>query len=195
MTRLILASGSEIRQQILRNAGIGFDVQMSGVDEDAIKQKWSGGDPADLALQLAEAKAGAVSKGNEGLILAADQILSLEGRLYDKAKSTDEARDRLLMLRGKPHTLHSGLVAVRNGQTIWRHKQDSHLSVREFTDSFLDQYLTSAGDELTKSVGAYAYEGFGAQLFEHVDGDYYAILGLPLLPVLSLLRDEGVIPV
>ncbi|MEE2526631.1 Maf family protein [Hyphobacterium sp. HN65] len=193
MTRLILASGSQIRRKILENAKIPFAVKTSGVDEDAIKQAWTGTDPTELALLLAEAKAGAVSAESDQLVLGADQVLGLDGEMFDKAKSAGEARDRLLHLRGKTHTLHCGLAAVRAGEVIWRHRQESHLKVRDFSDDYLDHYLKAAGDVLTASVGAYAYEELGAQLFDAVDGDYYAILGLPLLPVLDLLRQEGVL--
>jgi septum formation protein len=194
MTRLILASGSAIRRQILDGAGVAFEIQTSGVDEDAIKAEWTGKNPSGLAVKLAEAKAKAVQAGEETLILGADQILGLDGQMYDKARSKDEARARLQTLRGRTHILHSGLAAVRKGETIWTHTEDSHLSVRDFSDAFLDHYMETAGDELKASVGAYAFEGLGAQLFEKIEGDYYAILGLPLLPVLALLRREGVIP-
>ncbi|WP_394693283.1 Maf family protein [Hyphobacterium sp.] len=193
MTPLVLASGSVIRRQILEGAGVPFQVQTSGVDEDAIKAASLNLGPSALAVQLAEAKARAVTVPENGLVLGADQILSLEGSLYDKARSREEARERLSRLRGRTHILHSGLAAVRNGKTIWTHSQDSYLTVRDFSDAFLDQYMEIAGGELTASVGAYAFEGLGAQIFEKIEGDYYAILGLPLLPVLSLLRREGVI--
>jgi septum formation protein len=191
MTRFVLASGSAIRRQILDNAGVAFDVQTSGVDEDTLKQAWTGDDPTELAVRLAEAKAKAPDAGEDALVLGADQVLSCDGKLFDKATSIAEARDRLLFLRGKTHTLHCGLAAVRNGDVIWRHRAESHLKVRTFSEAFLKRYLEKAGDVLTASVGAYAYEGLGAQLFEQVDGDYYAILGLPLLPVLELLREHG----
>ena len=193
MTPLVLASGSAIRQQILENAAVPFTVQISGVDEGAIKAGWSGGSPTDLAIQLAEAKALAVDAPDDTIVMGADQILSQGQRLFDKAKSVSEARDRLLMMRGQTHTLHSGLAAVRQGRVIWRHGQESRLKVRTFSDAFLDAYLKAGGEVLTKSVGAYAYEGLGAQLFECVEGDYFAILGLPLVPVLHLMRQEGVI--
>lgn len=194
MTRLILASGSAIRRQILEGAGVPFDVQTSGVDEDAIKSAWTGTNLSGLAVELAEAKARAVPAPDDALVLGADQILGLDGRIHDKARSRNEARSRLKALRGKTHSLHSGLAVIRKGETIWTHAQDSHLSVRNFSETFLDLYMEMAGDELTASVGAYAFEGPGAQLFENVEGDYYAILGLPLLPVLDLLRREEVIP-
>lgn len=194
MTRLILASGSQIRRKILDNAKVPFEVRSSGVDEDALKQTWTGSDPTELALLLAEAKATAVAANPDQLVLGADQVLGLDGQMFDKARSVEEARDRLLHLRGKTHTLHCGLAVVRAGEVIWRYRQESHLKVRNFSDAFLDQYLEQAGEVLKASVGAYAYEELGAQLFEGVEGDYYAILGLPLLPVLDLLRQEGVLP-
>lgn len=193
MTRLVLASGSAIRRKVLENAGIPFAVQTSGVDEDALKQDWAGDDPCDLAVHLAEAKALAVQVPGDVLVVGADQVLSCDNALFDKAKSVAEARDRLLYLRGKTHTLHCGLAAVRAGEVIWRYRTESHLSVRPFSDAFLETYLDRAGEVLTKSVGAYAYEGLGAQLFHAVDGDYYAILGLPLVPLLELLRQQNVI--
>jgi len=193
MTQLVLASGSAIRQQILAAARVDFKVITSGVDEDSIKSEWSGEDPSELAILLAEAKARAVSVPDGTLVLGADQILSLDGELYDKAKTASEARERLQIFRGKTHILHSGLAAVRNGETVWTHTQDSQLSVRNFSDGFLDNYMEMAGGELTASVGAYAFEGLGAQIFDEINGDYYAILGLPLLPVLELLRREGTI--
>jgi septum formation protein len=193
VTPLILASGSAIRRQILESAGIPFSVQTSGVDEDFIKAGWQGSDPSELAVRLAEAKARAPQVASDALVLGADQVLSCEGELFDKARSVEEARQRLQHLRGKTHTLHSGLAAVRSGDVVWRYRTESHLTVRTFSDAFLADYLDKAGDVLTASVGAYAYEGLGAQLFDQVEGDYYAILGLPLLPVLDLLRREGVI--
>jgi len=193
MTPFILASGSGIRRQILENAGVQFAVQTSGVDEEAIKRCWSGENPGELALELAKAKARAVDVKDDALVLGADQILSLDGAMYDKASTAEAAKTRLQDLRGKSHILHSGLAAYRAGKLVWTHSQHSHLTVRNFSNAFLDQYMELAGDELTASVGAYAFEGVGVQLFDKIEGDYYAILGLPLLPVLSLLRREGVL--
>ncbi|MEE2565377.1 Maf family protein [Hyphobacterium marinum] len=190
----ILASGSQIRQSLLRNAGVDFTVAVSRVDEAAIKARHAGTGPDELALILAEAKAKAVSANHPGaLVLGADQILSLDGVMYDKAENRADARNRLADLRGKTHGLHGGLAALRDGQTVWTHSETSLLTVRAFSDAFLESYLDQAGDELTASVGSYAYEGLGAQLFEEIKGDYFAILGLPLLPVLAMLREEGVL--
>lgn len=194
MSGFILASGSTIRRQILTGAGVSFDVVKPGVDEDILKTKLAGSPPADLALELAKAKALAVSVQHpDALVLGADQILAMDGHVHDKPKDVGEARERLVLLRGKTHTLEGGLAAARGGEIVWTHQSRAALTVRDFTDAFLTDYLQRAGGELTASVGAYAYEGLGAHLFEAVEGDYYAILGLPLLPVLDLLRREGVI--
>ena len=192
MSGFILASGSAIRRQILEGAGVTFTVEKSRVDEDKLKAASPGLDSLDLALSLAEAKALEVSaRFPDQLVLGADQVMRLGGDSLDKAKTEDEAHERLIAMRGRPHELCSGLAAARGGEIVWRDSRISTLHVRNFSDAFLDRYMQTAGGELTASVGAYAYEGLGAQLFAKVDGDYYAILGLPLLPVLDLLRQEG----
>ena len=194
MTDFILASGSRIRRQVLENAGVPFGVDKPDVDESAIKAQRSELDPADMALVLGRAKAEAVSRRRPGaLVLGADQTMELDGKLLDKLPRADLARDRLIAMRGRAHHLHSGLALCRDGDCVWQHQQTSTLHVREFSDAFLDMYLEEAGFALTASVGAYAFEGLGAQLFDQVEGDYYAILGLPLLPLLAALRQHGVI--
>lgn len=194
MSGFVLASGSAIRRQILTGAGIRFETQSPGVDEDALKSKLRGAAPGVVALELAKAKALAVSMQRpDALVLGADQVLAMDGRVFDKAKTPEEARERLTAQRGRAHTLEGGLAAARGGDIVWTHESTARLTVRDFSEAFLDDYMNQAGEELTASVGAYAYEGLGAQLFERVEGDYYAILGLPLLPVLDLLRREGVI--
>ena len=194
MTRFILASGSQIRADILSQAHIPFSVIKSDVDESVIKAERSDLSPRDMALCLAEAKARPVSQAHpDGLVLGADQTMELDGELLDKLPDAALAPDRLRRMRGRPHCLHSGLALLRDGKPVWTHQQTSTIHVRDFSDEFLTHYLAEAGDALTKSVGAYAYEGLGAQLFERVEGDYYAILGLPLLPLAKVLRDEGVL--
>lgn len=194
MTEFVLASGSQIRRQVLENAGIPFSVEKPDVDEAAIKAQRAGLSPAEMALVLGKAKAEAVSSGRPGaLVLGADQTMELDGQLLDKLPQAGLARERLLAMRGRPHHLHSGLALYRDGQSVWEHGQTSTLHVRDFSEAFLDTYLDRAGFALTASVGAYAYEGLGAQLFERVEGDYYAILGMPLLPLLDALRHFGVI--
>ena len=195
MTDLILASGSAIRRQILSEAGVVFQIDRPQVDEAALKEAKPDLGATELALMLAEEKALEVSRRRpDALVLGGDQVLGLDGRKLDKSPDRDAARARLIELRGRAHALHAGLAAARQGEIVWRHKAISTLYVRDFSDEFLDHYMNQAGDELTASVGAYAYEGLGAQLFEAVDGDFYSVLGLPLLPVLDLLRREGVIP-
>jgi len=194
MTRFILASGSQIRADILRQAEIPFEIIKSDVDESVIKAGRADLSPRDMALCLAEAKAEPVSLAHpDALVLGADQTMELDGELLDKLPDASLARARLERMRGRPHCLHAGLALLQAGQPVWRHQQTSTIHVRDFSDAFLDQYLKNAGFALTASVGAYAYEGLGSQLFERVEGDYYAILGLPLLPLAAVLREHGVL--
>ena len=187
----ILASGSASRRAILENAGLDFEIDPADVDEDALKDGFDG-ELGALALMLAEAKALAVSARRPGaLVIGADQVLDLDGRLFDKAKSPGEAEAKLRALRGRTHWLKGGIAAARDGRIVWRHRSAAEMTMRDFSDGFLERYMAEAGGILTKGVGAYAYEGLGAQLFETVEGDYYAVLGLPLLPVLRMLRDQG----
>ena len=191
---LILASGSAIRAQVLSGAAVPFRVIKSSVDEEAIKRANPMMEPAKIAALLGAAKACDVSRDYPGaLVLGADQTMELDGELLDKLPQRDLARDRLMSMRGKAHYLHSGLCLAREGEPVWQNAQTSTLHVREFTPRFLDYYLENAGDELTASVGAYAYEGLGAQLFERVDGDFFAILGMPLNPLLEALRGFGIV--
>jgi septum formation protein len=188
----ILASGSASRRAILTGAALDFEIDPADVDEAAVKTRF-GGDPAALALHLAEAKALAVSSRRKGLVLGADQVLEFDGEAFDKARSVEEASERLLMLRGQTHWLKGGVVLSRGDEVVWRHQSACRMVMRDWSDAFHARYMQEAGDILTKGVGAYAFEGLGAQLFERVEGDYYAVLGLPLLPVLAALRAEGVI--
>jgi septum formation protein len=196
---LILASASAVRATLLKGAGLEFDVEDSRLDEEALKQGFAGRDGvADtdaLALKLAEEKARAVSRAKPyALVIGADQILSCDGQRYDKPKSTAEARANLQAFRGRPHILHSGVALVANDALIWSHAAQAQLTMRDFTDSFLDEYLAQVGERVLKSVGCYQLEGPGVQLFERIEGDYFTILGLPLLPLLARLRAEGVEP-
>tara|TARA_R110000765_G_scaffold41515_3_gene88423 strand:- start:51 stop:644 length:594 start_codon:yes stop_codon:yes gene_type:complete len=190
--RLVLASGSQIRRQILQDAGIEFEIIKSDVDEGRLKQENAALSPSAMAVLLGQAKAVQVSSRHpDALVLGADQTMELGGALLDKLPRRDLARQRLSAMRGQPHQLHSGLVLAQAGQPVWQHLQSSTLWVRDFSDAFLDHYLARAGDELTASVGAYAFEGLGAQLFERVEGDFHAVLGLPVLPVMDALRQHG----
>lgn len=192
---LILASGSAIRKQIMRDAGLDFVVVTKPVDEAAIKAAMleDGAPLRDIADALAEAKSVRVSRNKPGLVIGADQIMVMDGTLYDKPKSTAEARSRLWDMRGKPHHLLGAVVICENGTPVWRHMAKTTLHVREFSETFLDDYMAAEGEAVLHSVGAYRFEGRGAQLFSRVDGDFFSILGLSLLPVMDYLRTRGAI--
>ena len=192
--RIILASGSAIRRDILDGAGLDYDVIVRPVDEGAIKASMLAENSRlrDIADALAEAKAMRVSRQEPGLVIGADQIMVMDNHLFDKPKDMDEARERLLSMRGKSHELIGAVVICENGAPVWRHMCKTKLWVREFSDEFLDWYIETEGEALTKSVGAYRFEGPGSQLFEKVEGGFFAILGLDLLPVLEYLRTRGV---
>ena len=191
MTPVILASKSAARAQVLGAAGVVFETVGAGVDEAAVKQELSGATPRDIALALAERKAVAASEGRSGLVIGADQTLDLDGRLFDKAETMDEARGRLAMLRGRTHQLHSAVAVAKYGAVIWRDVPAATLTMRDFSDAFLDAYLSRHGEGLLGSVGCYRLEDDGVQLFEAIDGDYFTILGLPLMGLLGLLREQG----
>jgi septum formation protein len=192
-TAVTLASQSKSRAQILRAAGVAFDTMVSGLDEDAVKASllMEGTSPRDIADALAEGKALKVSRRTTGLVIGADQTLELDGVLYDKAGDIDEACAKLKSLRGKTHVLHSALVIARDGVAIWRTLSSPKLTMRPFSDAFLEGYLARNGEAVLSSVGCYYVEGEGAQLFSAVDGDYTAILGLPLMALLDYLRLQG----
>lgn len=192
-SQFVLASQSAARKAVLNDAGIRFEAQAAHVDEGAIKTERvaTGASPLQVAQVLAEAKAVEVSRRTPGLVLGADQTLDLDGRLFDKPASVAELREQLLELRGRAHLLHSALAAARDGEVVWRHEGLAHLTMRGFSDVFLEDYLAREGEAVQACVGGYRLEGLGVQLFEQIDGDYFTILGLPLLPVLALLRREG----
>ncbi|MGB3809024.1 MAG: Maf family protein [Parvibaculum sp.] len=191
---LILASGSAVRATLMRNAGLAFTVQDSRVDEDAVKQNFAGGDADALACRLAEEKALAVSRAEAGsLVVGADQILSCDGARFDKPRDMAEARANLQRFRARTHILHSGVVLALDGEIVWRHSAQAHLTMREFSDGFLDWYLDKLGEKVRTSVGCYQLEGPGIQLFDKIEGDYFTILGLPMLPLLGELRRRQVV--
>lgn len=190
---VVLASTSAIRQKVLKDAGVAFEAVSPGVDETTIKDSLlaEGVSPRDIADALAEAKAVKVSLKRPGLVIGADQTLDFEGRLLDKAGSVEEARARLKELRGKTHRLHCGMVVARDGRPIWREVVTSALGMRPFSDAYLDAYLERNAPGVLSSVGCYQLEGEGVQLFDRIEGDYFAILGLSLIPLLDLLRRHG----
>ena len=193
--RIILASGSAIRRKLMTDAGLDFEVIMKPVDEAAIKDSMLSESARlrDIADALAEAKSLRVSRVEGGLVIGADQIMVMDNQLFDKPKTIDEARERLKLMRGKTHYLMGAVVISENGKPVWRHMAKTKLTMRAFSDTFLEDYLEKEGELVTKSVGAYRFEGLGAQLFSYVEGDFFSILGLSLLPVMDYLRTRGAI--
>ncbi len=188
----MLASGSAARRAILTGAGVDFTVLVADVDEDAIKTALPDLDSAELALELARAKALAVSRHDpEAWVLGSDQTLAFDGGRASKAPDMAGARARLLSLRGRPH--HLNAAAARNGAVVWSGVDTARMTMRDFSHAFLDAYLAAEGEGLLGSVGCYRLEGMGSQLFDRVEGDYFTVLGLPLWPVLAELRRAGVI--
>jgi septum formation protein len=197
-TELVLASGSRTRRALLEAAGVAVSVVPADVDEAAIRDRLLAGEAAvsheSVALALAEEKAKAVSAAQpEALVIGADQVLSFEGRLFEKARDKAEARAHLVLLRGRTHALHSATALARAGDVVWRGVETARLTMRAFSDAALDAYLVHAGEAVLTSVGAYQIEGPAIQLFEAVDGDHSTILGLPLLPLLAELRRREVL--
>ncbi|MAI91021.1 Maf family nucleotide pyrophosphatase [Ponticaulis sp.] len=192
---LILASGSKIRATILQNAGLKFRVQTSRVDEDSLKDamRHEGMSPRDQADYLAQMKSEKVSSQTPGLVIGADQMMSLDGKGFDKPKSREEAFERLKEFSGKTHYLECAAVISQNGEAVWRYLARPKLTMRELSDSFINEYLDQIGEAAYESVGAYQLEGLGVQLFSEIEGDYFSILGVPLLQILTYLRDRGVI--
>jgi septum formation protein len=194
---LILASGSEIRRQLLSNAGVPFTVQKARVDEIMIRESLEAeqAKPRDIADTLAEMKALKVSEKNPGaMVLGCDQVLELDGKILSKPRDMEEARAQLLALRGQRHMLLSAAVICEDGKPIWRHIGQVRLRMRSFSDAYLDDYLTRNWPGIGDSVGGYKLEEEGIRLFSRVDGDYFNVLGLPLLELLAYLTVRGDIP-
>lgn len=191
---LILASGSAARRAMLDQVGVEFSVEPPDVDEARLKKGLTGRGADEVALALAEAKALAVSdRRPDALVLGSDQILELDGTLMDKAGDLEGARARLRRLRGRSHSLHSAAALARGGEVIWSGADRAEMTMRPYSDAFLERYLAAEGGGLLGSVGCYRLEGPGAQLFEKVEGDFFTVLGLPLWAVLAELRRLGAI--
>jgi septum formation protein len=191
---LILASKSAARRALLEAAGIPVLVRPAALDERSLEAQSGSNSPDDAARLLARAKALAVAALHPGLfVLGADQTLALGDHRFTKAADRRAAREQLLALRGKTHTLHSAIAVARGELIVFEHLDRARLSMRDFSDAFLDRYIETVGDAVTASVGAYQLEGPGIQLFERVEGDYATILGLPLLPLLHWLRRAGLL--
>jgi septum formation protein len=192
-----LASRSAARAALLRAAGVEFVQVDAPVDEAAVREGLAaeGVGAEDAATVLAELKArrGADRVGPGAIVLGGDQILELDGSWLEKPADRAAARAQLLSLRGRRHRLVSSVVAFRGGGRVWHHAAAASVWVRPFGDAFLDAYLDAAGDDVLGSVGAYQLEGLGAQLIARVEGDFFTVLGLPLLPLLQFLRDQGVL--
>jgi septum formation protein len=189
---LVLASGSKIRRTLLAAAGVALEIAPSDIDERAAEAAAPSSSPAAVAALLARAKASAVARLHPArLVLGADQVLALGGRRFIKPADRAAARAQLRALAGRAHELHSAIAFVQDGKVLFEHISTARMTMRAFSDTFLDRYLDAAGAAATESVGAYQLEGLGVQLFESVDGDYFTVLGLPLLVALDFLRRHG----
>ena len=195
--RLILASGSATRAALLRNAGLAFEQIAAAVDEDELKRSMraEGADAAATAMALAELKARRVAERAPGaLVIGADQMLVADSAWFDKPADRAAAKAQLLALAGKSHRLISAACVVRDGERLWGKHEHATLLMRPFGEAFVERYLDAAGPAALGSVGGYQLEGLGAQLFQRVDGDYFVVLGLPLLALLDFLRGRGIVP-
>lgn len=194
--KIVLASASGVRDELLRRAGVDISVDPARIDEAAVKASLlaAGAPPRDVADKLAELKALRVGARHEtALVLGADQVLVHRGEILDKPATLIEARAHLERLRGEQHDLLSAAVIVLQGAPVWRHIGAARLTMRHFSQVFLDSYLEQVGEQALTSVGAYQLERLGAQLFARVDGDYFTVLGLPLLEILGFLRAREIL--
>jgi septum formation protein len=196
MPRLILASGSRFRRQMLSAAGVACDAMLPMVDEDAERLAILNNDPAigadAMAVALARVKALSVSAHHvDAWVIGADQVMALDGQMFSKPKDLAEAQSHLMMLSGHTHTLYSAVVLACGGKIQWQMISPAQMSMRQLSGAEIDRYLTRVGEDICHTVGAYALEGLGAQLFDAVEGDYFTVIGLPLLPLLAALRQRG----
>ena len=194
---IVLASSSMSRRAMLEAAGVIFTTSVPDIDEAVMKSALieKGADAAGIADGLAEAKAVAVSQRHrDAFVIGSDQVLVCEGGLFSKCADENEAREALKDLRGREHQLISAVTIARNAKPVWRHRESARLHMRDFSDAFLNAYLTMELPDVLGSVGVYRIEGRGAQLFDRVEGDQFCIRGLPLIPVLGALRELGALP-
>lgn len=193
---LILASASAARAQMLKDAGLDIEICPARIDEAALKTAYleQGGTVSDVPLALARAKAASVSRNNPGaIVIGCDQVLVFGGRIVDKMPNLDKARGLLCALRGKAHELISAACLYKDDTLLWQGQDLAKMHMRSFSDMYLDAYLAAEGGAILSSVGCYQLEGAGVHLFDTVKGDYFTILGLPLLQLLSALRSQGVL--
>ncbi|MFC2951231.1 Maf family protein [Marinicaulis aureus] len=193
--RIILASGSAIRREILTGADIPFEVMKPDVNEDVIKEagRDEGLDLESLAMRLAEAKCMDIASKTNAIVIGSDQIMEFEDRAYDKPADMTAAKARLMETQGAPHTLINAIAVARNGEIVWRNLDRPTLVMRALSETEIDAYLEAAGPDILHSVGAYQIEKLGSRLFERIEGDHFAVLGLSLYPLLDFLRREGAI--
>lgn len=199
MAELVLASASPFRRQLLEAAGLEFAVIPARIDERALEKQFTSSgqraDASEVACALAMAKARVVSEAHPAaLVIGCDQVLEFEGALLSKTESILAAKAQLARLRGKTHVLHSGLCLARGGKSVWEHVDIARMSMRSFSDSYLEDYSRGMGERMCQTVGGYEIEGQGIQLFERIGGDHFTIIGLPLLPLLAKLRELQVLP-
>ncbi|MBX4990682.1 septum formation protein [Rhizobium binae] len=195
-TKIILASSSPFRRMLMENAGLSFEAHAARIDERALEAplERAGATPDAVALALARAKAEDVSRRfSDSLVIGSDQTMSLADRVFHKPKDMADAAGHLHALSGKTHRLNSAVAIVSNGVVLWEHLAYAELTMRPLTADFISRHLTRVGDGALSSVGAYQLEGQGIQLFEKIEGDYFTILGLPMLPLLKKLRELGAI--
>ncbi len=193
---LILASSSPFRRMLMENAGLHFQAIAANIDERAIEAplEENGASPDAVALVLAKAKAKEVSdRFPNSLIIGSDQTMSLGDQVFHKPKSMADAENHLKTLSGKTHRLNSAMALARNGDIIWEHVSHANLTMRALSSDFIHRHLNRVGEKALSSVGAYQLEGEGIQLFSKIDGDYFTIIGLPMLPLLEKLRELGTI--
>ncbi len=191
---LVLASGSQSRKALLTAAGVAFLADPADLDEDALMAGLKGGSAETVAQSLAEQKALTVSRRHPGrLVLGGDSVIAFAGSFLSKCASLDVARELLGRLSGHEHLLVSAAALARDGALLWAHASPCRMTMRRLSSEFLEDYLATEGPAILSSVGCYHFEGRGAQLFDKVEGDYFSVLGLPLLPVLVQLRKEGIL--
>lgn len=197
MPKVVLASGSPSRIGLLRNAGIKFSARPAAIDERLVEAPLmaAGAPPDDIAMALAEAKALAIAKDErDALVIGGDQVLCADKRYWNKPDNLAEARRQLLALAGRTHVLHTAAAVARAGVIVWRCSETARMAMRAMSAETIDAYLDEVGDTALASVGCYQIEGPGIKLFDTIDGDFFAIRGLPLLPLLAFLREAGAMP-
>ena len=191
---LILASASKSRSQMLLNAGVKFSVLAPHVDESTIKSEFSSKTAETIAIKLAASKALKISELHpQAFVIGADQMLDCDGNFFDKPKNCKNAVSHLMAMRGKKHRLTAAVCVVQNGEILWDFTDSVQLTMRNLTDEFIQKYVDDVGADILDTVGAYQLEGLGAQLFTKIEGDYFTVLGLPLLPLLEFLRKKSII--